>query len=97
MPATKKKSAKVLQGGRDVHSVQNESAITQYFQTKLAVVEVRPGESQEDAWRRHLAGNPDNAGAHVKIFHYPGPSPLKRENGDIRSEFPLAINTEKLV
>jgi|WetSurMetagenome_2_1015567.scaffolds.fasta_scaffold60477_3 hypothetical protein len=96
MPPTKEKSAKVLQGGRDVHSVQNESVITQYFQTKLAVVEVRPGESQEDAWHRYLADNPDNAGAHVKIFHYPEPSPLKK-NGDIRSEFPLAIRTEKLI
>ena len=80
-----------------MHSVQNESAITQYFQTKLAVVEVRKGESQEDAWRRYLAENPESAGAHVKIFHYPEPSPLKRKNGDIRSEFPLAIIPEKLV
>ena len=80
-----------------MHSMPNKSAITQYFQTKLAVVEVRNGESQEDAWRRYLADNPDNAGAHVKIFQYPGPSPLKKQRAGIRSEFPLAIIPEKLV
>jgi len=79
-----------------VHSVQNESAIKQYFQMKLAVVEVKNGESQEEAWRRYLADNPEYAGAHVKIFHYPEPSPLKKKNGDLRSEFPLTNSTNKL-
>ncbi len=79
-----------------MHSMPNESVVAQYFQTKLAVVEVRNGESQEDAWRRYLAENPDQAGAHVKIFHYPEPSPLKKKSADIRSEFPLAIRPEKL-
>ncbi len=79
-----------------MHSMPNESVVAQYFQTKLAVVEVRNGESQEDAWRRYLAENPDQAGAHVKIFHYPEPSPLKKKGADIRSEFPLAIRPEKL-
>ena len=74
-------------------SIENESAIGQYFQTKLAVVEVRNGESQEDAWRRHLAEKPENAGAHVKIFHYPKPSPLKKQ-GEIRSNFPLGARRE---
>ena len=55
MPATKEKSARALQGERDVHSIESPSALTQYFQTKLAIVEVRTGESQEDAWRRYLA------------------------------------------
>jgi hypothetical protein len=97
MPPTKKKSSKALQGGRDVHSTQKESIVKQYFQTKLAVVEVRHGESQEDAWRRYLAENPDQAGAHVKIFHYPEPSPLKKNKTEIRSELPLSIRKENLV
>jgi hypothetical protein len=96
MPPTQKKSTKALQGGRDVHSMQNESAVRQYFQTKLAVVEVQNGESQEDAWSRYLAENPDQAGANVKIFHYPEPSPLKKNKGEMRSEFPLAVRNENL-
>ena len=77
-------------------SIDNNSAVTHYFQTKLAVVEVKNGETQDEAWLRYLAENPEQAGAHVKIFHYPEPSPLKKKKGDIRSEFPLAIRTEKL-
>ena len=61
-----------------MHSPENHSAIAKYFRTNLAVVEVKNGESQDDAWRRYLAENPEGAGAVVKIFHYPGPSPLKR-------------------
>jgi hypothetical protein len=88
------KSSKPLQGGRDVHSMKNESTIKHYFQTKLAIIEVKNGESQEDAWRRYLAENPEHAGAHVKIFHYPEPSPSKKKKGEIRSEFPLTIRRE---
>ena len=64
-------------------SSKNQSAIMKYFQTNLAVVEVQNGENQEDAWRRYLADNPESAGARVKIFHYPGPNPLKKGNSEI--------------
>ncbi len=52
-----------------------QSAVAQYFKTNLAVVEVRKGESQEEAWHRYLADNPESVGARIKIFHYPKPSP----------------------
>ena len=62
---------------------ENRSAIEKYFQTNLAVVEVQNGENQEEAWRRYLTDNPERAGAHVKIFHYPGVSPRKKENSEV--------------
>lgn len=40
-----------------------------YFQYQIAVVEVRPGEKTEDAWRRHLVQKPGDAGAWIKIFN----------------------------
>ena len=55
--------------------------LARHFRTKLAVVEVRHGENQEDAWRRHLAAHPEAARTRIKIFHYPGPSPLKDPRG----------------
>jgi hypothetical protein len=55
--------------------------LARYFRTKLAVVEVRHGEDQEDAWRRHLAANPEAARTRIKIFHYPGPGPLQNPRG----------------
>jgi hypothetical protein len=35
----------------------------------LAIVEARSGESNEEAWRRHLAHNPQDHMANVKIFN----------------------------
>jgi hypothetical protein len=37
---------------------------------QVALVEVRSGESQEEAWRRHLLSHPWSAAAQVKIFHF---------------------------
>ena len=56
---------------------KNQSALAHYVSANLAVVEVCPGESREEAWRRYLADNPEANRAHIKIFHYPEPSLLK--------------------
>lgn len=62
---------------------ENRSAIARLFQTSSAVVEVLHGESQDDAWCRYLASNPEGAGAHIKIFHYPEPVSRNNQNSDI--------------
>jgi hypothetical protein len=36
---------------------------------KIAVVQVNPGESDIEAWNRHLKENPRDASAMVKIFN----------------------------
>ncbi len=41
---------------------------------QVAVVEVRFGETREEAWHRYLAEHPESAGVDVKIFHYPNPN-----------------------
>ena len=61
----------------------NRSALARFFQNSSVVVEVLNGESQDDAWRRFLADNPDGAGARIKIFHYPEPVSRKKINPDI--------------
>jgi hypothetical protein len=43
-----------------------------YFRYQVAIVEVRPGEKTEDAWRRHIVQKPADAGAWIKIFNQPG-------------------------
>ena len=54
---------------------EDQSVLAQYLKINLAVVEVRKGESQEEAWRRYLSVHPESVGVRVKIFHYPNPSP----------------------
>jgi hypothetical protein len=41
------------------------------FDMKMAVVQVKPGESNKDAWSRHLKDNPHDAGAMIKVFNQP--------------------------
>jgi hypothetical protein len=59
---------------------KEQSAVSRFFKPKLAVVIVRNGESQEEAWRRHLAENPKNAGTRIRIFHFS--RPLKGGGGE---------------
>lgn len=51
--------------------MEKPTALTKYFETKLAVIEVNDGETEEEAWRRYLATHPGYANTHIKIFHYP--------------------------
>ncbi len=54
---------------------ENQSGLARYLNINLAVVEVRNGESQEDAWRRYLTDHPEKVGVRIKIFHYPNSTP----------------------
>jgi hypothetical protein len=40
-----------------------------YFSINLAIVEANSGESNEEAWRRHLVQHPQDRQANVKIFN----------------------------
>jgi hypothetical protein len=60
---------------------EKPTALTKYLQTKLAVVEVKDGETQEEAWRRHLTSTPKYAKAHIKNFHYPAKDSLNKAKG----------------
>jgi hypothetical protein len=41
----------------------------------VVVVLVKPRETKEQAWRRHLKENPQDLCAEVKIFHITSPKP----------------------
>jgi hypothetical protein len=38
---------------------------------KMAVVQVERGESNKEAWRRHLKDHPHDANAMIKVFNQP--------------------------
>ncbi len=40
-----------------------------YGKVKVVVILVRKGETEEQAWRRHLAENPQDHRADIKIYH----------------------------
>lgn len=45
--------------------------LKKYFDVRLAVVEVRSGETEEEAWRRHLEEHPEHRHVNIRIFHCP--------------------------
>lgn len=53
----------------------SQRTMRRYYEPNLVVVEVRHGESQDEAWRRFLAEYPQSAEARIKIFHFPKPKP----------------------
>jgi hypothetical protein len=54
---------------------EDQPVLAKYLSIKLAVVEVRNGENQEEAWRRHLSDHPESASVHIKIFNHHNSSP----------------------
>ncbi|MEJ2672197.1 MAG: hypothetical protein P8168_08360 [Deltaproteobacteria bacterium] len=37
---------------------------------RLAIVEVRPGETREDSWQRHLTDHPEAKNANIRVFNW---------------------------
>jgi hypothetical protein len=63
---------------------EKPTGLSKYFDTKLAVIEVHEGETQEEAWRRYLTRNPEYANTHIKIFHYPVKKPPEKPKADLK-------------
>jgi hypothetical protein len=59
---------------------------------KMAVVQVKPGESNRDAWSRHLRDNPHDAGAMIKVFN----QPQVKEAGQSRRKESVRAGKESL-
>jgi hypothetical protein len=45
--------------------------VEKYFYYRMAVVEMEPRESTEEAWDRHLADHPGDVYANIKVFNRP--------------------------
>ena len=45
-----------------------------FSSVRVAVVEIRNGESKEEAWCRYLAEHPESVEIRIKIFNYPNPN-----------------------
>jgi hypothetical protein len=59
----------ILKGITDMQKYQELKEFAESLGVKTAVVQVKPGESDQEAWNRHLKENPDEASAMLKIFN----------------------------
>jgi hypothetical protein len=46
-----------------------QSALMKYFAYRLAIIQVKVGENNEEAWQRHLMEVPDDIYATIKVFN----------------------------
>jgi hypothetical protein len=56
-----------------MESIRKVSELGKNLGMKMAVVQVKRGESTKEAWHRHLKENPSDALAIIKIFNQPMP------------------------
>jgi len=57
---------------RNLKKIQKDiwlSRLKGYFNVRLAIIEVRPGETREDSWKRHLTDNPEANYANIRVFN----------------------------
>jgi hypothetical protein len=45
------------------------SALMKYFAYRMAIIQVKVGENNEEAWQRHLMAAPDDIHATIKVFN----------------------------
>jgi hypothetical protein len=46
-----------------------QPALMKYFAYRLAIIQVKDGENNEEAWQRHLMEVPDDIYATIKVFN----------------------------
>jgi hypothetical protein len=46
-----------------------KSEVEKYLNCRIAIIEIRPGETTDEAWSRHLAGHPEDFYVNIKIFN----------------------------
>jgi len=46
-----------------------QSEVMKYFYYRMAVIQVRVGETKAEAWRRHLMEIPDDIYATIRVFN----------------------------
>ena len=46
-----------------------QSELMKYFYYQLAIIQVRAGETNDEAWHRHLIETPDDISVTIKIFN----------------------------
>lgn len=61
------KSEKIM---AKLKSIGNKEWLKRIFNTQKVIVEVEPGETNEEAWDRHVAVHPEDSGARFRVFNH---------------------------
>ncbi len=55
----------------DLKSSKETDFLKKVNDLRMAIVEVRPGETDKEAWLRHLAEHPEDRYANIWVFNRP--------------------------
>jgi hypothetical protein len=58
-----------MRSSKEIQQGKWFSRLKEYFNVRLVIIEVRPGETREDSWIRHLADHPEAQYANIKVFN----------------------------
>ncbi len=47
----------------------SHSEVMKFFYYRMAIIEVRTGETNDEAWRRHLTETPDDINVTIRVFN----------------------------
>jgi hypothetical protein len=50
-------------------SIEEKEWLKRVFNIQKVVVEVKPGETNEEAWIRHVAVHPEDSGTRLRVFN----------------------------
>lgn len=48
---------------------RKSESLLKYFDVSLAIIEVLPNETEEEAWKRHVKEHPEQSNVKVRIFN----------------------------
>jgi hypothetical protein len=58
-----------MKGNNTMARFEPQSAVIKYFAYQMAIIQVQTGETNDEAWQRHLMETPDDTYATIKIFN----------------------------
>ena len=50
--------------------LKSHSEAMKYFDYRMAIIQMRVGENDEEAWQRHLIENPGDIYATIRVFNF---------------------------
>ena len=69
MPKDKRYLMFNIKGNNTISRFKPQSEVMKYFYYWLAIIQVRVGETNDEAWQRHLMEAPDDIYATIRVFN----------------------------
>jgi len=65
-----------------------QPVVMKYFYYRMAIIQVQVGESNDEAWRRHIIETPDDIHATIRVFNskFPEETYCRNESFDMAGE-----------